>query len=46
MPPQAGGAAQRASGRRTDLIITAAVLVPLAGLILLVYFVAWTIRHH
>jgi len=46
VPPQAGGAARRAPGRRTDLIITAAVLVPLAGLILLVYFVAWTIRHH
>ena len=46
VPPQAGGAGERTSGRRTDLIITAAVLVPLAGLILLVYFVAWTIRHH
>jgi YjbE family integral membrane protein len=44
--PQAGRAGERTSGRRTDLIITAAVLVPLAGLILLVYFVAWTIRHH
>jgi YjbE family integral membrane protein len=34
------------SNRRTDLIITAAILVPLFALIVAVYFMAWSIRHH
>jgi YjbE family integral membrane protein len=37
---------QHVSNRRVDLIITAAILVPLFAIILAVYFMAWSIRHH
>jgi YjbE family integral membrane protein len=45
-PLDAAQQAPPVSNRRIDLIIAAAILVPLFAIITAVYFVAWSIRHH
>ncbi len=47
-PPEYEGAATApsATGKHVELIIAAAVLVPLTAIIGFVLYVAWTIRHH